>query len=70
MALRARIEATTVTMAEFERALGETRASVTPEMEADYEQIQASLKQDAMSAGPVGIGFISPGMLTPRGSKS
>jgi transitional endoplasmic reticulum ATPase len=70
MALRARIEATTVTMAEFERALTETRASVTPEMEADYEQIQASLKQDAMSAGPVGIGFISPGMLTPRGSKS
>ena len=37
-------------MAEFERALHETRASVTPEMETEYEQIQASLKQDARSA--------------------
>jgi transitional endoplasmic reticulum ATPase len=70
MALRERIEATSVTMAEFDRALGETRASVTPEMENEYAQIQASLKQDAMSAGMSGIGFISPGMLTPRGSKS
>jgi len=69
-ALRDKIEATTVTMAEFNRALGETRASVTPEMENEYAQIQASLKQDAMSAGTSGIGFISPGMLTPRGSKS
>ena len=32
-----------------------------------YEKIQASLKQDAMSTG--GIGFVSPGMLTPRGQK-
>ena len=37
-------------MAEFERALTETRASVTPEMEREYEQIQDSLKQDAHSA--------------------
>ena len=55
-------------MAEFERALKETRASVTPEMELEYEQIQANLKQDARSAGG-GIGFIQPGMLTPRGAK-
>ena len=54
-------------MAEFEEALGETRASVTEEMEREYEQIQGSLKQDAHSAG--GIGFIAPGMLTPRGPK-
>jgi transitional endoplasmic reticulum ATPase len=40
---------------------------VTPEMERDYEQIQAKLKQEAFSSG--GIGFISPGMLTPRGPK-
>jgi transitional endoplasmic reticulum ATPase len=66
LTLRASIESTEVTMAEFERALKETRASVTPEMERDYEQIQANLKQDAMSAGG-GIGFIHPGMLTPRG---
>ena len=68
-ALRDSIEAKSVTMAEFERALGETRASVTPEMERDYEQIQANLKQEARSAGASGIGFIHPGMLTPRGDK-
>ncbi|HEY0043211.1 MAG TPA: CDC48 family AAA ATPase [Allosphingosinicella sp.] len=67
-ALRGSLEATTVTMADFERALTETRASVTPEMEKDYEKIQDSLKQDAMSS-TAGIGFIAPGMLTPRGPK-
>lgn len=67
-ALREKIEATTVTIAEFERALGETRASVTPEMERDYDQIQANLKQEARSVNG-GIGFIGPGMLTPRGPK-
>jgi len=67
-ALRASMEATTVAMADFDRALEETRASVTPEMEKDYERIQASLKQDAMSSA-AGIGFIAPGMLTPRGPK-
>jgi transitional endoplasmic reticulum ATPase len=66
-ALRESLEAQNVTAEHFERALKETRASVTPEMEADYEKIQAHLKQDAMSSG--GIGFISPGMLTPRGAK-
>jgi transitional endoplasmic reticulum ATPase len=65
-ALRASIEAGVVSMAEFERALAETRASVTPEMERDYEQIQAHLKQDARSVGSGGMGFIHPGMLTPR----
>jgi transitional endoplasmic reticulum ATPase len=67
-ALRGSIEAGTVTMAEFEAALAETRASVTEEMEREYEQIQGSLKQDAHSATG-GIGFIAPGMLTPRGPK-
>ena len=42
---------------------------MTPEMEKDYEKIQDSLKRDAMSSNPGGIGFISPGMLTPRGPK-
>jgi len=66
-ALRGSIDAGEVTMAEFERALAETRASVTPEMEREYEKIQESLKQEAHSA--TGIGFISPGMLHPRGPK-
>jgi hypothetical protein len=39
-------------------------------MEEDYERIQEHLKQDAMSM-KTGVGFISPGMLTPRpGGKS
>ncbi len=67
-ALRGSIEAKEVAMAEFEQALEETRASVTPEMERDYEKIQENLKQEARSAGG-GIGFIAPGMLTPRGPK-
>ena len=67
MALRQSLEATQVTMAEFRRALEDTRASVTPEMEEEYEQIAGKLKQEAFSTG--GIGFISPGMLTPRGPK-
>ncbi|MGQ0558930.1 MAG: CDC48 family AAA ATPase [Sphingosinicella sp.] len=66
-ALRDSIKASKVSMDEFERALEETRASVTPEMEREYEQIQENLKQEARSAS--GIGFIQPGMLTPRGSK-
>jgi transitional endoplasmic reticulum ATPase len=68
-ALRGSLEAVEVTMNDFEMALGETRASVTPEMEKDYEKIQDSLKRDAMSSGAGGIGFIAPGMLTPRGPK-
>ena len=53
-------------MADFERALTETRASVTDEMLADYERIKDTLKSDAVK--PVGgIGFVYPGMLQPRG---
>ncbi|MFL6862732.1 MAG: CDC48 family AAA ATPase, partial [Allosphingosinicella sp.] len=66
-ALRGSMEAKEVTMADFEQALGETRASVTEEAEREYEQMQSRLKQDAMSAG--GIGFVTPGMLTPREPK-
>ncbi|MGZ8999438.1 MAG: AAA family ATPase, partial [Allosphingosinicella sp.] len=66
-ALRASLDASEVTMANFEQGLLETRASVTPEMEKDYEEIRSRLKQEAMSSG--GIGFIAPGMLTPRGPK-
>ncbi|HWH18357.1 MAG TPA: CDC48 family AAA ATPase [Allosphingosinicella sp.] len=68
-ALRESLDASSVTAAHFERALKETRASVTPEMERDYEEIEAKLKQEAARPGSGGIGFISPGMLTPRGSK-
>jgi transitional endoplasmic reticulum ATPase len=67
-ALRRSVGATEVTAADFDAALKETRASVTPEMELEYEQMAARLKQDAMAIEP--IGFFPPGMFTPRGSQS
>lgn len=66
-ALRESLGATTVTGVHFDAALKETRASVTPAMERDYEEIRAKLKEEAYRSGA--IGFISPGMLTPRGPK-
>jgi transitional endoplasmic reticulum ATPase len=64
-ALRRGLDAGTVTMADFEAALGETRASVTPEMLEEYERIQETLKSEATR--PLGgIGFVLPGMLRPR----
>jgi transitional endoplasmic reticulum ATPase len=67
IALRKSLEAKTVTMADFDAALGDSRASVTPEMERDYEQIAATIKQDAAALQP--IGFIAPGQLRPHGPK-
>jgi transitional endoplasmic reticulum ATPase len=65
-ALRRGIDAGKVTKADFESALSETRASVTPEMIEEYQQIQNTLKSDAVR--PLGgIGFVLPGMLHPRG---
>ena len=65
-ALRRGLDSTQVSMADFEAALGETRASVTEEMLSDYARIQETLKSDAVK--PVGgIGFVLPGMLRPRG---
>lgn len=66
-ALRESLSVTKVAMEHFEKALVETRASVTPEMEREYEQISASLKQNALALDP--IGFITPGMLKPHGPK-
>ena len=69
-ALRRGLDAVKVTMADFEVALGETRASVTPEMLEEYSRIQDTLKSDATR--PLGgIGFVLPGMLRPKeGGKS
>lgn len=66
-ALRESLKIETVRMSHFEQALLETRASVTPEMEKEYETIASKLKQSAMQVDP--IGFITPGMLTARGEK-
>jgi transitional endoplasmic reticulum ATPase len=64
-ALRRGLDTGKVSMADFEAALGETRASVTPEMLEEYERIQDTLKSEATR--PLGgIGFVLPGMLRPR----
>jgi transitional endoplasmic reticulum ATPase len=51
-------------MKHFERALKDSRASVTPEMEEEYSKMEAALKQNALRVEP--IGFVAPGMLTPE----
>jgi transitional endoplasmic reticulum ATPase len=67
-ALRESLKAKKVTKAHFDAALAETRASVTADMEKEYEKIHAQIKTDAFRPTP-GIGFIAPGMVTPRGPK-
>ena len=47
-ALRRGLDSAEVTMADFEAALIETRASVTEEMLTDYARIQDTLKSDAV----------------------
>ena len=67
-ALRRGLESAEVTMADFEFALTETRASVTDEMLTDYERIQDTLKSDAVR--PLGgIGFVLPGMLRSKNAE-
>jgi transitional endoplasmic reticulum ATPase len=68
-ALRDSLKAKKVDKANFDVALKDTRASVTAEMEKEYEKIHAQLKTEAFRPGP-SIGFIAPGMLAPRGPKS
>ena len=67
MALRESLQIEAVRMAHFEAALKETRASVSAEMEREYEVMEAKLKQDALKIDPVG--FIGPGMLRPRNAQ-
>ncbi|HEV7369226.1 CDC48 family AAA ATPase [Arenibaculum sp.] len=55
LALRQSVSAGDVTRAHFEEALKETRASVTPEMEREYEEMVRSLKQEAPLRQPVGF---------------
>jgi len=68
IALRGSLQAQQVTAANFEAALSETRASVTPEIEREYEQMAARLKQESVAIAP--IGFVAPGMLKPREPRS
>jgi transitional endoplasmic reticulum ATPase len=66
-ALRRKLDSGKVTMDDFETALVDTRASVTPEMLEEYERIQRTLKSNAVR--PTGIGFVLPGMLRSRAER-
>ncbi|WP_407519489.1 CDC48 family AAA ATPase [Methylobacterium oryzisoli] len=55
MALRADLEAREVTQAHFDAAFQETRPSVTPEMEQDYETMLRTLKQEGPQRQPIGF---------------
>lgn len=67
VALRESLQNSTVTMAHFEEALKESRATVTPEMEQEYAAMSGRLKQQAVAIQP--IGFVTPGMLQGHGRK-
>ncbi|MCD2323598.1 CDC48 family AAA ATPase [Sphingomonas sp. IC-56] len=67
IALRQSLTSREVTMAHFDEALGDSRATVTPEMEEEYRAMQGRLKQQASAIQP--LGFIAPGMLEGRGPK-
>ena len=56
-ALRRSLKSAEVWMVDFEEALKESRASVTPELEREYEAMKARLKQDAVSLQPIGFAF-------------
>ena len=55
VALRRSLKSAEVWMVDFEEALKDSRASVTPETERDYEQIAGRLKQDAAAMQPIGF---------------
>ena len=57
VALRRSTDAAQVTAADFDAALADSRASVTPELEREYEQMAARLKQDASAIQPIGFAF-------------
>lgn len=57
LALRADLHAGSVGREHFEQALTETRASVTPEMQREYEALKSSLKQEGPSRLPIGFGI-------------
>jgi transitional endoplasmic reticulum ATPase len=64
-ALRDSLDTQSVAAVHFDRALEETRASVTADMEEDYARMEARLKEDARSINP--IGFVAPQTLgSPR----
>ena len=56
-----------VAAADFAQALEDSRASVTPRMEAEYQKMRGELKKRAVEVNP--IGFFEPDTLEPSRSK-
>ena len=54
-------EVSEVTGEDFTDALADSRATVTAEMETEYEKMKGELKKRAMEVSP--IGFLAPGMV-------
>lgn len=54
----------TVSAEDFCAALADSRATVTPEMEAEYAQLKGELKKRAAAANLRPIGFLAPGMVS------
>ena len=50
-----------VTVADFDEAMADSRATVTSQMEEEYRKMRGELKKRAAEAAP--IGFISEGMV-------
>lgn len=67
VALRQSLQTKEVTQAHFDEALADSRATVTPEMESEYQAMSGRLKQQASAIQP--IGFVTPGMLRGHGPK-
>lgn len=55
LALRESLDLDHVTAAHFDQALKETRASVTPEMEQEYEEMLRTLRQEGPQRQPIGF---------------
>ena len=53
-----------VDAADFAEALKDSRATVTPEMEAEYAKIKGELKQRVNEVNLTPIGFVAPGMVS------
>ncbi len=53
----------TVSADDFRRALADSRATVSPEMEAEYLKMRGELKKRAAAVNLNPIGFIAPGMV-------
>ena len=54
-------EVSEVAAEDFAKALEDSRATVTPEMEAEYKKMKGELKKRARQVEP--IGFVVPGMV-------